>query len=139
MRTFTAIARFVFFAAFLSVTSQPSPSYAVTPAQGAGGGVAQTVRAEYVPGEVLVKFKKGVKASEKKQFHTEAETEVLSEIPELGVERVKSKKGESTEALLKKYKKNLNVEYVEPNGFFYTHSHNAPNDPYFLPYLYGLN
>lgn len=89
-----------------------------------------------VPGDALVKFKGGVTADQKNQIHAEIDAEVLSEIPELRVDRVKSKRGESTEALLKRYKANPNVEYAEPNGLF--HVQLAPNDPRFSE-LYGLN
>ncbi|MDO8413733.1 MAG: S8 family serine peptidase, partial [Gallionellaceae bacterium] len=138
MKTFTAIARLLFFTVFFSLTIQLSPSYAVVLDQGPAktGAAASPVEPDYVPGEVLVKFKKSVKASEKKKFHAEVDAEVLSEITALGVERVKSKKGESTEVLLDRYKKNANVEYAEPNGLF--HVQVIPNDPRFSE-LYGLN
>ena len=93
-------------------------------------------RFEYVPGEVLVKFKKEVTAEEKRRFHQEADTEVISEIPEIGVQKVRSRRGESTEELIERYKQNPQVEYAEPNGIFKIQL--TPDDPRFSD-LWGLH
>ena len=91
---------------------------------------------DHSPGEVLVKFKKGVKAAEKKRFHDEVDAEVLATIPKLGVRRVKSLKGESTEELIRRYRQNPFVEYVEPNIIYYARL--TPDDPSFGD-LWGLH
>ena len=96
---------------------------------------ALTEGTAYVPGEVLVKFKGTVALAEKDRLHSEAGVDRLSEIPRLGVERVRSRRGESTEALLNRYKESPLIEYVEPNGLFRAES--VPNDP-MLTFLYGL-
>lgn len=83
----------------------------------------------FVPGELLVKFKPTVEKSKKDKIHAEIDAEILSSIPELGVERIKSRRGESTETLLKKYKQRAEIEYAEPNGI--VRSHATPNDPRF--------
>ncbi|MEK6698253.1 MAG: S8 family serine peptidase [Nitrospirota bacterium] len=125
--------------AFLVSIHLAAPAYSIVlekkDPQGASQKGDSTV-AEYISGEVLVKFKAGVTAAEKKIFHKEAETEVIAEIREIGVQKVKSKKGESTEALIEKYGKNPHVAYAEPNGFFYIHL--TPNDPRFTE-LWGLH
>jgi|GEM_PF-2427469 len=90
----------------------------------------------HVPGEVLVKFKKNVIKKRKMNAHVQADTEVIREIPQLRVHRVKSRKGESTEVLLKRYLRNPNVEYAEPNVLFQIQL--FPNDPFFSD-LYGLH
>src|SRR5262249_32959823 len=90
----------------------------------------------HAPGEVLVKFHNDVSENRKNQYHDEADAEVMSEIPELGVYRVKSKHGQSTEALMHRYQNNPFVEFVEPNGIFHTLL--TPNDPYY-GLLWGLH
>ena len=125
--------------AFLVSIHMAAPAYSVVLEKKDSQGVSQkedTTVAGYVPGEVLVKFKGGVTTDDKKRFHKEAETEVISEIREIGVQKVKSNKGESTEALIEKYKKNPHVEYAEPNGYFYVQA--TPNDPRFTD-LWGLH
>jgi subtilisin family serine protease len=91
---------------------------------------------DYVPGEVIVKFKSGTRSSEKFQFHAAADVDVLSEIRALGVQQVKSRRGESTEALLQRYKGDPRVEYAEPNIIF--RARIVPNDPSFSD-LWGLH
>ena len=93
-------------------------------------------RPQYVPGEVLVKFKKGVDASKKKSTHDKMDASVLTEISAIGVQKVKSKFGKSTEDLVRQYKNDPDVLYAEPNGLYYIQA--LPNDPKF-PNLWGLN
>jgi len=101
------------------------------------GTLVPTVsQASHAPGEVLVKFKAGTPASEKVLIHATADVDVVSEIRELGVQRVKSRRGESTEALLQRYKGDPRVEYAEPNIIY--HALVFPNDPRFSD-LWGLH
>jgi len=90
----------------------------------------------YVPGEVLVKFKKGTSASQKRGLHAGAVADLVSEIREIGVDRVRSVRGESTEVLLQRYRNSPLVEYAEPN--FQVHTFAIPNDPRFSE-LWGLH
>jgi subtilisin family serine protease len=92
--------------------------------------------ADHAPGEVLVKFKRGTRASERQQTHAVEDVDVLSEIREIGVERVRTRRGESTEALLQRYRQNPLVEYAEPNIIY--HARIVPNDPRFSD-LWGLH
>jgi subtilisin family serine protease/glucose/arabinose dehydrogenase len=131
----------LFSALFILIYQPGSANSVVRNQDGIGGapraGIAMTSKGlPHLPGEVLVKFKKGMKQLEKKQYHDEADAEVLSEINELEIVHVKSKKGESTEALIERYKKNPFVEFAEPNGIF--HTMRVPNDPR-LPELWGMN
>ncbi len=90
----------------------------------------------HMANEVLVKFKSHVKTTDRQRSHIQADVDVVSAIPQLRIECVKSRRGESTEALLELYRKDSNVEYAEPNGLFYAAA--TPNDPYF-PNQYGLH
>ncbi|OGP09762.1 MAG: hypothetical protein A3G39_03610 [Deltaproteobacteria bacterium RIFCSPLOWO2_12_FULL_43_16] len=96
-------------------------------------------RPKYVPGEVLVKFKKGVDENKKKNIHDKMGAEVLSEIPQIGVHKVKSKLGKSTEELIRQYKNDPNVLYAEPNLIYQIQA--MPNDPELSSYmnLWGMH
>ncbi|MCI0530296.1 MAG: S8 family serine peptidase, partial [Nitrospira sp.] len=132
----------LFSSAFLIIINQPSPVSAIVLSQESTEKVVQSTGrsistgTDYTPSEVLVKFKEGTKQGDKKQLHQGAGVEVISVIPKLGIERVKSKQGESVEVLLNRYKNNPNVEYVEPNGHFYVQI--VPTDSRFSE-LWGLN
>ncbi|HEX9758433.1 MAG TPA: S8 family serine peptidase [Nitrospiria bacterium] len=126
----------------LLVTSS-SKTYAMMDQTGSGNGSqgrAENIQLvdNYLPNEVLVKFKeeKNLSVVEKRQFHDEADTEVLSTISGLKVERVRSKKGETVEELMNRYRQNPFVEYVEPNGLFQIQL--TPNDTRFSE-LYGMH
>jgi len=106
------------------------------PALAAPQGADVLAEAEAVPGEILVKFKKGVRAVERRQFHREADGEVLATIPKIEIARVRSRRGETAEALIARYRQNPFVEYAEVNRVFRLQA--VPNDPYF-PQLYGLH
>ncbi|MDO8413848.1 MAG: S8 family serine peptidase [Gallionellaceae bacterium] len=84
---------------------------------------------QYIPGEVLVKFKQGVDDSKKKNVHDKMGAEVLSEIRQIGVHKVKSKQGQSTEELIRQYKNDPDVLYAEPNLIYQIQA--TPNDPEF--------
>jgi len=97
---------------------------------------ASALGKHYVPGELLVRFKRGVTAEARLRHHNNADVDVLSEIKTLRVDRVKSRRGESTESLRERYRNNPDVEYAEPNGI--VHAQTLPNDPSFWT-LWGLN
>ncbi|MDO8412774.1 MAG: hypothetical protein Q7S51_03170, partial [Gallionellaceae bacterium] len=101
-----------------------------------GQKTEQVQRPQYVPGEVLVKFKKGVSVDKKKRIHDKMGATLLSEISAIAVHKVKSKHGKSTQELLDKYKNDPDVLYAEPNGLYYVQA--TPNDPEF-PNLWGLH
>lgn len=91
---------------------------------------------KYVPGEVLVKFKNGIDEGKKKYIHDKMGTEVLSEIRQIGVHKIKSKHGKSTEELVRQYKSDPDVLYAEPNVIYQVQA--EPNDPEFSK-LWGMN
>lgn len=74
-----------------------------------------------VSGEILVKFKHGVSDARKNQIHTQLATELIKNINEIGWHHVRSKRGESTEILLERYRSNPDVEYAEPNILYQLH------------------
>lgn len=91
---------------------------------------------EYTPGEVVVKFKDHTSDGERSGIHARADVDVRSRISRLNVDRVKSRRGETTQSLLNRYRGNPHVAYVEPN--FIVNTVATPNDPQFSA-LYGLN
>jgi subtilisin family serine protease len=99
-------------------------------------GRASAPGINYVPGELLVKFKRGVTAEARIRNHNKADAVVLSEIKGLQVDRVRSRRGESTESLRERYRNDPDVEYAEPN--LIVRAQALPNDP-LLWNLWGLN
>lgn len=96
------------------------------------GALAQSTALDqpaYVPGEVLVKFVSTLDATAQSLINDEIGTEVLSEIPEAGVFRLHSRRGDSTPTLVAKYLANPFIEYAEPNYYYYLQT--TPNDPKF--------
>jgi len=115
--------------------AQGDVAWSVVP-QGNSAGPGPAAAAPRMPTDVVVRFKPGTPSDEKNRAHVETDTEVLSEIPRLRIERVSSKRGESVDALLRSYAQNPNVEYAEPN--YIVTASAVPNDPY-LSNLWGLH
>ena len=90
----------------------------------------------HIEGEVIVKFKSKLSHSQRQNLHAQNDAEALDEIPDARLSRVKSKKGESTESLIERYRKQKDVEYAEPN--FLVQASAFPNDTDYSK-LYGLN
>ncbi|MDH2885327.1 S8 family peptidase [Bacillus cytotoxicus] len=89
---------------------------------------------EYVPNQIIVKFKDNTSLSKSQEFHKSVGAEVVSKDDVLGFEVVKFTKG-TVKDKIKMYQNNPNVEYAEPNYYFYAFW--TPNDPYFNN-QYGL-
>ncbi|QKG85439.1 peptidase S8 [Kroppenstedtia pulmonis] len=83
---------------------------------------------DYVPGEVIVKFKSGASKGKMRSAHQDAEAKVVSENKEVGFQVVKVKE-QSVKEAVKEYQANPNVEYAEPNTIF--KAMDVPNDPDF--------
>ncbi|TFH46314.1 MAG: PKD domain-containing protein [ANME-2 cluster archaeon] len=83
----------------------------------------------YVPGEIIVKFKPGVKGREIANINSKHKTEVLSTSQHGDFKLLKIAKGKSVPEMVEIYNRNPNVEYAEPNMIAYAHS--TPNDPYY--------
>ncbi len=71
--------------------------------------------AGYAPDELIVKFKPGLKGDEKRNIHAKMNAQERASIDELGVSVVKIPKGQTPKGAADSYKKNPNIEYVEPN------------------------
>jgi subtilisin family serine protease len=92
-------------------------------------GLQAADRPDRVPGEVLVRFKAAVDAGGRNRCHDQAGAEVLSELPQLRVVRVRSRWGEPTEVLMRRYADSPAIEYAEPNWLYYLQL--TPNDAQF--------
>lgn len=83
----------------------------------------------YVDGVVLVKFKPGVLPSARKQAHERVGASRVREFSSIGIEQVKLKKGMSVVDALAAYKKDAQVDYVEPD--YLVSADTLPGDPRF--------
>ena len=84
---------------------------------------------DYVPGEILVKFKPGTPASVVAHVHRENKGVVKEEIAGIGVQVVKLQEG-SVASRTTAYNRNPNVEYAEPN--YIAQALGDPSDEYFI-------
>jgi subtilisin family serine protease len=108
----------------------------------AGFAVAQSNSAplfnqEYVPGELLVKYKSGVTASSIKSIHSRLGMRTIKHLKIIDAYRLKLPSDLSVEYVLEIYKNDPNIEYAEPNYLRHRAS-TIPND-FFWGYLWGLN
>jgi len=92
---------------------------------------------EYVPGEVLVKFKDGTLAKDINNLHANLKTSKRKELHKLKLHRLKLPKQLSVEEAVSKYKQDPNVEYAEPNYIVHAVA-TTPGDTSFYR-LWGLN
>ncbi|MDR6226518.1 thermitase [Desmospora profundinema] len=95
------------------------------------------VKAEpnYVPDELIVKFKPGIAGQAKSSIHAQEEAKVVSRNHAVGLEVVKLEKGQSVQKAIQAYEKNPNVEYAEPN--YIVKVDWTPNDPAFSTQQWG--
>lgn len=82
--------------------------------------------AEFVPGELLVKFTPGARGQDMADAHRKAKSQVKWTIPGIDVQVVAVPPG-LEKARLAVYQKNPNVEFVELNGIY--HADAMPSDP----------
>jgi thermitase len=88
--------------------------------------------AQFVPGEVLVKFKTDLaSAAEEGQVKKKLGLKTVEQIEELGVQRVEVRPGDE-EKIVEKLQSDPAVEYAEPNYIVYAVDTN-PDDLYFNP------
>lgn len=84
---------------------------------------------EFVPGEVLVKFRPGTPASEVAAAHRQAGGESRETIPGIDVQVVRVPPGRER-AAAETYRRNPNVAFAEVNGFYSAIQASwTPNDP----------
>lgn len=94
-------------------------------------------RPEYVPGEVLIKYKSFVSVSSIKESQARLGITAIKEFKYINVRHAKLPADLSVENALEIYKNDPNVEYAEPNYYRYATS-TTPDDTYFEN-LWGLN
>lgn len=92
--------------------------------------------AEYVPGEVLVKFRDTSAASAIRNLHSSVGSHKKKVFARTGLQHIKLPSGMSVEKAVEYYKQDPNVEYAEPN--YIVHAAAIPDDPSFNS-LWGLN
>jgi subtilisin family serine protease len=91
--------------------------------------------AEYVPGEVLVKFKSGATAYRINTLHRKIGSLKKKEFKGIRVHQMRLPDGVSVEEAVAYYKSDPDVEYAEPN--YIVHIDSVPDDTYFSN-LWGL-
>jgi serine protease len=92
-------------------------------------------KVEYVPGEVLVKFKEGITRQKMVDLESAIGTKVLSD-HRGGVKKLSVPAGKTEEELISILKQDPRVEYVELNTI--CHAFMTPNDPYYSPYQWNF-
>lgn len=93
--------------------------------------------AQYVPGEVLVKFKAGTLEKDAANLHSTLKTSKKKELRKLKLHHVKLPKQMSVEEAVRKYKQDPSVEYAEPNYLVHAFATTPDDTSYGL--LWGLN
>jgi len=91
---------------------------------------------DYVPGEILVKFKPHVAAVSRRGFNERFRAKEIRTIPGIEVQRLRLPKELPVEEVLQSYQSNPDVEYAEPN--YVRRALVVPNDPRFSD-LWGLH
>lgn len=84
-------------------------------------------RPSYVPGEVLVKYKPYVSASQIKTRHAAKGTKTIKQLHSISVHQIKLPAGMTVGEALEQYRSDPDVEYAEPNYLRYAKS-TIPND-----------
>ena len=90
-------------------------------------GSAKGRASRWVPGEIIVKFKKGVSKERAGTIHSRHGTKEIYTSPFSGFKRLKVPHGKKLEEILEFYKGQSDVEYAGLN--YYAHAHQTPNDP----------
>jgi subtilisin family serine protease len=101
-----------------------------------GGGPEQTIppaslpsgSGEFVPGEILAKFKSGASPASVRAALSAQDARAAGEVPALGVQRLRVPEGREL-AIIAALRHHPLVEYVEPN--YIIRAILIPNDPYF--------
>ncbi len=90
----------------------------------------------YVPGEILIKFKDGTSLIKTNLLHKNINAQKLGEIKNLKIQHIKLPEETSVEDAIDYYKSYPDVEFVEPNYIVRTVA--IPNDPGYIQ-QWGLN
>ena len=86
--------------------------------------------AEYVPGEIIVKFKKSVTPSQALGAADQLGTAIISTNDRIGFNLLSIPATKSVEEMAAAFKNLPEVEYAEPN--YIAHAFMTPNDPYYV-------
>lgn len=98
---------------------------------------AQKPSGQFVPDELLVKFRKDAKQEAARKAHIQIGARVLDDLGGFGWQRIKLPASASVDDAVKRYEKFPEVEFVHPN--YYYHLLNTPNDTqYPNTGMYGL-
>ena len=89
-----------------------------------------------VPGELLVRFRAGAAASQRRNLHASLRARVTDRIPAYDVDVVKLPRGASVASALRRYAQSADVDAVEPN-YLRHRFETVPTDPFFDD-LWGL-
>ena len=98
--------------------------------------VEEQLAADFVPGEVLVKFKKGATRAKITALHSKMGVREIRRIERIGVRRISLPSDISVNEAIAQYKMDPNVQYAEPN--YIIHFTAMPNDSAFGE-LWGLH
>lgn len=90
----------------------------------------------YVPGELLVKYKPQLSLSSINSLHSQLNVTEIKRFSEINVHHIKLPSGTNVEDALKEFKNNPSVEYAEPN--YIRQISLTPNDTYFTN-LWGMH
>ena len=123
---------FVLFATFASAFFLSKLPFAPESVQ----AKAISKRDNFVPGELLVKFKGEPAFGNLSSLHAENGASVTKEFSEIGWQVIKLPDNVSTEQALAQYAKSPEVEYAQPN-YIYRLAETTPNDTGFGN-LYGM-
>ncbi|MEW6713473.1 MAG: S8 family serine peptidase [Nitrospirota bacterium] len=93
-------------------------------------------KADYVPGEVLVRFRDGTSGITAKGLHSSINAVRKREMREIMVDQIKLPENITVAEAIEHYQHDPNVEYAEPN--YIIHKASEPSDQYFNN-LWGLN
>ena len=92
--------------------------------------------AEYMPGELLVKFRDGTSTITAEGLHSSIKAVRKKELKEIRVQQIKLPESIAVAEAIEHYQHDPNVEYAEPN--YIIHKAAEPSDQYFNN-LWGLN
>ncbi len=98
--------------------------------------IEKPISAEFVPGEVLIKFKESATQAEMKALHSNLRAQEIRRIEPIGVRRIKLPSDISVKEAVAHYEMDPNVEYAEPN--YIIHFAAMPTDSDFDE-LWGLH
>tara|TARA_B100000315_G_scaffold116233_1_gene106606 strand:+ start:38196 stop:39914 length:1719 start_codon:yes stop_codon:yes gene_type:complete len=91
---------------------------------------------DYVPGELLIKYKPEVRSATAAYYQTQYEVTTVKSFNAIGVDHVKLPQTMTVEGALEVFQSDPNVEYAEPN--YYRYATGTPDDTYF-GLLWGMH